>query len=331
MRDRPRRAVEGLTLTGVAVFAACALAGSSGRTALMYGHVDLPAESFSFKKESGAPQCEDGCAFQDKVFTVEGWNELCLTHCGEIDAMLRDASKGQRQVCARACTCLCTHTHTRPHAHAHTRTYAHTHIRTCTHTHTHTCTHQGVALAQRSMRSAPRGQKLFSIMERSSPSHGTGANDDPFLNLNPPLNPAISAAGHYGEWDPYSDRDPPIYKKSVVLAMLKAVRPVRQGLEWDAGRERNEKLGVNVDGIGGEARGMPLPIFDETQWDHVHDQPRDNEWEELEKPQRRDTGLHVLKKAGVVGKIFFSRRLFCVYNIQFCRLLSSWYEICCKN
>ena len=38
---------------------------------LMYGHVDLPTENFSFKWESGAPQCEDGCAFQDKVFTVE--------------------------------------------------------------------------------------------------------------------------------------------------------------------------------------------------------------------------------------------------------------------
>ncbi len=38
---------------------------------LMYGNVELPAENFSFKKESGAPQCEEGCAFQDKVFTVE--------------------------------------------------------------------------------------------------------------------------------------------------------------------------------------------------------------------------------------------------------------------
>ena len=38
---------------------------------LMYGLVDLPTENFSFKWESGAPQCEDGCAFQDKVFTVE--------------------------------------------------------------------------------------------------------------------------------------------------------------------------------------------------------------------------------------------------------------------
>jgi len=71
------------------------------------------------------------------------------------------------------------------------------------------------------LRSSPRRQQLFSVMGRSPPSHGTGANDDPFLNLNPPLNPAISSDGHYGEWDPYSDRDPPIYKKSG-LAMLKA-------------------------------------------------------------------------------------------------------------
>ena len=141
MRAWPRRAIEGMTIMGVAVIVACALAGRSGRTVLMYGHVDLPAESFSFKKESGAPQCEDGCAFQDKVFTVEGWNELCLTHCGEIDAMLRDASRGQRQVRARACRCLCTHTHTRTRAHAHARTHAHTHTRTCTHTQIHAHAH----------------------------------------------------------------------------------------------------------------------------------------------------------------------------------------------
>jgi hypothetical protein len=67
-----------------------------------------------------------------------------------------------------------------------------------------------------------------------------------------------------------------------------------------------EKLGVNVDGVSGiGARGLPLPIFDETQWDHVRDQPRDNEWEDVEKRERRDTGLHVLKKAGIVGKNFF--------------------------
>ena len=64
---------------------------------LMYGNVELPEENFAWKKESGAPQCEDGCAFQDKVFTVDGFDQLCLTHCGEIDAMLKAASKDQRK------------------------------------------------------------------------------------------------------------------------------------------------------------------------------------------------------------------------------------------
>ena len=63
---------------------------------LMYGNVQLPEDSFSWKKESGEPQCEGGCAFQDKVFTVDGFDQLCLTHCGEIDGMLKDASAGQR-------------------------------------------------------------------------------------------------------------------------------------------------------------------------------------------------------------------------------------------
>jgi hypothetical protein len=63
---------------------------------LMYGNVEFPEERFSWKKESGAPQCEDGCAFQDKVFTVDGFDQLCISHCGEIDGMLKDASKGQR-------------------------------------------------------------------------------------------------------------------------------------------------------------------------------------------------------------------------------------------
>jgi len=43
---------------------------------LMYGHVDLPTDNFSYKKDSGAPQCEDGCAFRDKVFTVEVSTEV---------------------------------------------------------------------------------------------------------------------------------------------------------------------------------------------------------------------------------------------------------------
>ena len=29
--------------------------------------------------------------------TVQGFDQLCLTHCGEIDAILKDASKGQRK------------------------------------------------------------------------------------------------------------------------------------------------------------------------------------------------------------------------------------------
>jgi len=69
----------------------------------MYGHVDLPTEYFSWKKESGSSQCEDGCAFQDKVFTVDGFDKLCLTHCGEVEnAILKDASKGQRKGIALA-------------------------------------------------------------------------------------------------------------------------------------------------------------------------------------------------------------------------------------
>lgn len=81
--------------------------------------------------------------------------------------------------------------------------------------------HTTVLQVRRSLGYSQR-QQLFSIMERSPPAHGTGANDDPFLNLNPPVNPAISDDGHYGEYDLYSDRDPPIYKKSG-LAMLRSV------------------------------------------------------------------------------------------------------------
>ena len=63
---------------------------------LMFGNVELPSDNFSWKKESGEPQCEDKCAFRDKVFTVEGFDQLCIAHCGEVDAILRAASKGQR-------------------------------------------------------------------------------------------------------------------------------------------------------------------------------------------------------------------------------------------
>ena len=85
---------------------------------------------------------------------------------------------------------------------------------------------RGPRVAQGSML---KQQQLFSIMERSPPGHGSGANDDPFLNLSPPLNPAISSEGHYGQTDPFSDRDPPIYTKSG-LAMLRDMGPTLQQL-----------------------------------------------------------------------------------------------------
>ena len=69
---------------------------------LMYGHVDLPTENFSFKSESAAPQCEDGCAFQDKVFTVE------VSACEKMHAFTLPAleSRGASAKCSiqPACT-----------------------------------------------------------------------------------------------------------------------------------------------------------------------------------------------------------------------------------
>merc|ERR1711998_521486 len=65
---------------------------------LMYGHVDLPTENFSWKWDSGAPSCEGQCAFRDKVFTVEGFDQLCLQHCGEIDEMLKANAKKQKNL-----------------------------------------------------------------------------------------------------------------------------------------------------------------------------------------------------------------------------------------
>jgi len=31
------------------------------------------------------------------IFVEQGWDQLCLTHCGEVDGILKDASKGQRK------------------------------------------------------------------------------------------------------------------------------------------------------------------------------------------------------------------------------------------
>jgi len=61
---------------------------------LMYGHVELPTDNFSWKWGSpNDPPCKDGCAFKDEVFTVDGWNDMCIQHCGEIDELLK-AQKG---------------------------------------------------------------------------------------------------------------------------------------------------------------------------------------------------------------------------------------------
>lgn len=40
---------------------------------LMYGHVDMPTDNFSWKNQSPDRDggCENQCAFRDKVFTVE--------------------------------------------------------------------------------------------------------------------------------------------------------------------------------------------------------------------------------------------------------------------
>ena len=64
-----------------------------------------------------------------------------------------------------------------------------------------------------------------------------------------------------------------------------------------------EKFGVKVH--GGETnlfRAVPLPIFDETQWDHyLSNKGRDIE-KNVEETEASDVGLATLKKAGVSGK-----------------------------
>lgn len=59
-----------------------------------------------------------------------------------------------------------------------------------------------------------------------------------------------------------------------------------------------EREGVNVDGAGGVYRALALPVFDDTQWDHVLGGPKAAS--DAEERHARDTGLHVLKKAGVL-------------------------------
>ena len=64
-----------------------------------------------------------------------------------------------------------------------------------------------------------------------------------------------------------------------------------------------DRLGVKVNGFyQGATRAIPLPIFDETQWDHyLYDKGRDVVKNQQER-QASDVGMHVLQTAGVTGK-----------------------------
>jgi hypothetical protein len=64
-----------------------------------------------------------------------------------------------------------------------------------------------------------------------------------------------------------------------------------------------ERLGVKVNGFyQGGTRAIPLPIFDETQWDHyLYHKGKENAMNQQER-LASDVGMHVLKKAGVAGK-----------------------------
>jgi hypothetical protein len=62
-----------------------------------------------------------------------------------------------------------------------------------------------------------------------------------------------------------------------------------------------QKFGVKVHGETNLFRAVPLPIFDETQWDHyLSNKGRDME-KNLEETESSDVGLATLKKAGVSG------------------------------
>jgi hypothetical protein len=64
-----------------------------------------------------------------------------------------------------------------------------------------------------------------------------------------------------------------------------------------------DRLGVKVNGFyQGATRAIPLPIFDETQWDHyLYHKGRDQVKNQQER-KASDVGMHVLQKSGVTGK-----------------------------
>ena len=55
-----------------------------------------------------------------------------------------------------------------------------------------------------------------------------------------------------------------------------------------------------MDGPGGVYRAIALPIFDETQWNHVEGGSLNSLTPGADEREARDTGLQVLRKAGVV-------------------------------
>ena len=68
----------------------------------------------------------------------------------------------------------------------------------------------------------------------------------------------------------------------------------------DIRKAKLERLGVKVDSFF--TRAIPLPVFDETQWDHYMSHSGRNQVMDLKERQASDVGLHILKKAGVAGK-----------------------------
>ena len=82
-------------------------------------------------------------------------------------------------------------------------------------------------------------------------------------------------------------------------APIYPIWPHHEAVEPRRDPTKLEKSGVNVDGAGGVFRAMPLPIFDESQWNHVQGGALDAATDADERIDR-DTGLGVLRKAGVV-------------------------------
>mmetsp|Transcript_28548 Transcript_28548/g.55699 ORF Transcript_28548/g.55699 Transcript_28548/m.55699 type:complete len:253 (-) Transcript_28548:82-840(-) len=94
--------VAGLAMCGAAALglAAAGAVGGARPTALTnFKLPPYPQDNFSWKNEApGNPPCDTGgCAFRDKAFTVDNWDQLCIQHCGDIDAMLEAVNDRQRE------------------------------------------------------------------------------------------------------------------------------------------------------------------------------------------------------------------------------------------